>query len=76
MSLVAYIARTKTYAITNNATKASHFVVLRYSETWTLRPYALVGTDRFVIPTNDLLKGSTQIVEMDRKAHPDWIYKI
>lgn len=50
VALVAYISCTKTYQLSDRATKANHFVVIRYGRTDTLRPFAMGGPPRHLIP--------------------------
>lgn len=75
IALTAYIGKTKTYQLSERATKANHFVVIRYGSTNTLRPFALVGPARYLIAADSIQESMKQVIAMDSKNHPEWIVK-
>jgi len=73
LMLSSYISKTQTYVRSNGATLASHFVVIHYGRTSMLRPFALNGNDRFLLPSNSVLDAIHQVIDIDRANHPDWV---
>lgn len=73
ITLSAYIGITRSYQATAKATKANHFVVIRYGATDTLRPFALSGSATHLITAPAIQNAMQQVIELDTKNHPDWI---
>lgn len=73
LSLTAYITKTKTYGLTQNASLTSHFVCIHYGKTSLIRPFALDGNDRFLLPTDTVVNAIQGVIAMDRQSHPEWI---
>lgn len=73
IALTSYIGITKSYQMTERATKANHFVVIRYGQTDTLRPFAMSGPDRHLIAANEVERAMKQVIAMDASSHPEWI---
>lgn len=73
IALTAYIGITKSYQLTERATKANHFAVIRYGLTDTLRPFAMGGPSRHLIAAHDIERSMKQVIAMDSDNHPEWI---
>lgn len=71
ISLSAYIGITKSYQLTEGATKQNHFAVIRYG--LTIRPFVLDGPPRHLMPANFIRDAMMQVVAMDTRNHPEWI---
>lgn len=73
VALTAYISITRSYQLTERATKQNHFAVIRYGSTDTLRPFAMGGPPRHLIPANVIEESIQKVIAMDSQNHPDWI---
>lgn len=73
ISLTAYIGITRSYQLTERATKANHFAVIRYGLTDPLRPFAMGGPARHLIASNEIERSMDQVIAMDSVNHPEWI---
>jgi hypothetical protein len=73
ISLSAYISITKSYQLTEAATKQNHFAVIRYGLTKMIRPFVLDGPPRHLIPARFIREAMMKVVAIDSKNHPDWI---
>lgn len=73
IALTAYIGITKSYQLTEGATKANHFAVIRYGLTDTLRPFAMRGSARHLIAASEIEHSMKQVIDMDLTNHPEWI---
>jgi hypothetical protein len=73
VALSAYISKTQVYAQTDNAELAPHFVVIHYAKSRTLRPFAMPGSDRFMLRTNTVLNAISSVISRDRQDHPQWL---
>lgn len=71
--LVAYVTKTETYRQTQRATRAPHFGVLHYSKTRMIRPFALKGSDRFLLPAATVLEYAKDVISVDSQRHPEWV---
>jgi hypothetical protein len=71
IALASYIVTTKTYALTENAVKGNHFVVIRYGDV--LRPFAMNGPDRHLVTSSIIEQSIQKVVAMDAKNHPEWM---
>jgi hypothetical protein len=74
-ALTAYISITRSYQLTERATKQNHFVVIRYGSTDTLRPFAMGGPPRHLIPADVIRESMQKVIAMDSQNHPEWIAK-
>lgn len=72
LSLILYVKMTRIYAMTDKATKANHFVVVRYGGDDWLRPFALRGSPSHMNPVNVVMGSIQQVVALDRVNHPEW----
>ena len=75
IALSAYISITRSYQLTERATKQNHFVVIRYGSTDTIRPFAMGGPPRHLIPSNVIEESMQKVIAMDSANHPEWIGK-
>ncbi len=73
ISLSAYIGITKSYQLTEGATKQNHFAVIRYGLRQLVRPFVLDGPPRHLIPANFIREAMRKVVAIDSKNHPEWI---
>lgn len=73
LMLSSYISKTATYARTNGATLASHFVCIHYAKTNMVRPFALAASDRYLIPGTALRESIEQVIAIDQVNHPEWM---
>ncbi len=73
ITLTAYVGITKSYQLTERATKANHFVVIRYGHTDTLRPVVLTGPDRHFIVADRVEEVLKMVISRDGQLHPEWI---
>ena len=73
ISFANYIAITKTYQLSERATKANHFVVIRYGSTDTLRPFVMGGPAKHFNPFETIRDAMRKVIEMDGQNHPEWI---
>ena len=73
IALSAYISVTRSYQLTERATKQNHFAVIRYGLTDTIRPFAMVGPSRYLISADLIGKSMQQVIAMDSQNHPEWI---
>lgn len=72
IALSGYIGMTRCYQLTSEAKTANHFVVIRYGKTSTLRPFAMSGPARYLLPA-DVVEGAIkQVIALDLKKHPEW----
>lgn len=71
--MICYLQTTKSYQLTENATKQNHFAVIRYGAKDTIRPFVLNGSARHMLPANTVLEYMNQVVSMDLQNHPEWI---
>ena len=74
-ALCAYISITRSYQLTERATKQNHFAVIRYGLTDTVRPFAMGGPPRHLIPANVIQESMQKVIAMDSANHPEWIAK-
>lgn len=75
IALTAYIRITRSYQLTDNATKQNHFAVIRYGLTDTIRPFAMGGPSRHLIPANVIEESMQKVIAMDSENHPEWVDK-
>jgi hypothetical protein len=73
IALSAYISITRSYQLTERATKQNHFAVIRYGLTDTIRPFAMGGPHRHLIPSNVIEESMQKVIAMDSADHPEWI---
>ena len=71
-ALASYVSITKTYALTQHATTANHFVVIRYGRTGTLRPFAMRGPARHLLVEQVVAEAIQNVLTMDQKNHPEF----
>ena len=72
-ALAGYLSITKTYALTERATMANHFVVIRYGRTGMLRPFALNGPARHLLLEQKIAESIQSVVAMDARNHPEFM---
>lgn len=72
IALGAYIGITEVYQLTESATKASHFGVIRYGATDMLRPFAMGGPSRYLVEAGDVNHAMQQVMAIDKNNHPEW----
>lgn len=75
--MAAYAATTKTLEAAQDLKNGGHFIVLNYrpnkqSDKGMLRPMALRGDASQPLSADYFRDTVAQVVEHDRKAHPDW----
>ena len=75
MALSAYIGITRSYQLTERATKQNHFAVIRYGQTDTIRPFAMRGPARHLLPADVIDASMQKVTAIDLENHPDWIAK-
>lgn len=75
IALSAYTSITRSYQLTENATLANHFVVIRYGATNMIRPFASMGPARHLLIAEEIQDKIKQVVAIDSKNHPEWISK-
>lgn len=75
IALSVYISITRSYHLTDNATKQNHFAVIRYGLTDTIRPFAMGGPPHHLIPSNVIKESMRKVIAMDSANHPEWIGK-
>ena len=73
IAIICYLQTTKSYQLTEDATKQNHFAVIRYGAKDTIRPFVLNGPPRHMLPANTVLQYMNQVVSMDLQNHPEWI---
>ena len=73
ITLMGYVGLTRSYKATERATKANHFVVIRYSATDTLRPFAVKGPDQHLVACDVIKAAMAQVVALDKTNHPNWV---
>ena len=73
LALVAYINITQAYQLTQRATKANHFGVIRYGATDTLRPFAMGGPAHHLLAADDISQAMQQVIAIDKANHPEWM---
>ncbi len=73
IALSAYISVTRSYQLTERATKQNHFGVIRYGSTDTIRPFAMGGPPRHLIPEQVIYDSFLKVISMDSRNHPEWI---
>lgn len=73
MTLTVYITKTQTYNHTQHASLASHFVCIHYGKSGLIRPFAIAGSDRFLLPAASVVDAIERVIALDRKSHPDWL---
>ena len=74
-ALSCYIAITNTYAISDKARRQNHFAVIRYGKTELVRPFALGGPARALLPASQIKQAFHSVVTMDLDNHPEWFGK-
>ena len=74
-ALSCYIATTNTYAISDKARQQNHFAVIRYGKTELVRPFALGGPARALLPASQIKQAFHSVVTMDLDNHPEWFGK-
>lgn len=72
-SLCAYFPKTQTFQLSERATTANHLVVIRYSATGMLRPFALKGPQRYLLPYESVHGAMRSVVAKDAASHPQWV---
>lgn len=75
LALTAYISITQAYQLTQRATKANHFGVIRYGATDTLRPFALNGPARYLLSADDISRAMQKVLSIDKANHPEWMVR-
>lgn len=75
IALTAYFGITKSYQLTERATKAHHFAVIRYGLTSMLRPFAIGSTSRYLIAATAAEDAIRKVIAIDAQNHPEWIAK-
>lgn len=73
LALTAYIGITQAYQLTQRATKANHFGVIRYGATNTMRPFAMGGPARHLLAADDISQAIQQVIAIDKANHPEWM---
>lgn len=73
IALSAYIRITKSYQLTERATRQNHFGVIRYGSTNMLRPFVMNGPPRHLIPADKVCATVEQVMLIDANNHPEWI---
>ena len=73
IALSGYIGITRSYQLTERATKQNHFAVIRYGSTETVRPFAMSGPPRHLIPAKIIHESIQKVIAMDLLNHPEWI---
>lgn len=71
--LSLYIKGTQVYELTGGATKQNHFAVIRYGRAASLRPFALGGPARHLLPARDIQACFARVVATDSSRHPEWV---
>ena len=74
-ALSCYITVTNTYAISDKARRQNHFAVMRYGKTELVRPFALGGPARALLPASQIKQAFHSVVTMDLDNHPEWFGK-
>ncbi len=75
IGLTAYIGITEAYQLTEKAAKENHFGVIRYGLTNIIRPFAMKGSARHLLPV-DVIRGyMNKVVSIDLSKHPEWMSK-
>ena len=72
-ALASYLSITKSYTLTEGATKANHFVVIRYGRIGTLRPFAMSGPARHLLLEQKVADAIQNVVAMDSRNHPEFV---
>ncbi len=72
-ALASYLSVTKSYTLTEGATKANHFVVIRYGRIGTLRPFAMSGPARHLLLEQKVADAIQNVVAMDSRNHPEFV---
>jgi hypothetical protein len=73
VALTGYITKTATYGQSNHGSSAPHFVVINYGKSKMVRPFAVPGGDRFVLPAQRVMELVRVVVSRDTITHPDWV---
>lgn len=73
IALTMYISITKTFQLTDRANKANHFLVVRYGQTNTIRPFAMSGPSRYLLPSENIQESFKSVISMDLSNHPEWV---
>lgn len=73
IALTAYIRITRSYQLTERATRQNHFGVIRYGSTNMLRPFVMSGPPRHLIPAGQVCEAVEQVILIDANNHPEWI---
>ena len=73
ISLSVYISITRSYQLTERASKQNHFAVIRYGSTDIIRPFAMGGPPRHFIPADVIHESMQKVISMDSQNHPEWI---
>lgn len=71
--LCAYIACTRTFELAEQGQRTPHFLVVHYGKAKVLRPAALIGPDRHVLPAQLIVQGFNDVVALDRQRNPQWV---
>lgn len=72
-ALASYLSITKAYMLTEGATKANHFVVIRYGRIGTLRPFAMNGPARHLLLEQKVADAIQNVIAMDSRNHPEFV---
>lgn len=72
-ALASYLSITKAYTLTEGATKANHFVVIRYGRIGTLRPFAMNGPARHLLLEQKVADAIQNVIAMDSRNHPEFV---
>lgn len=65
IAVAAYFSITKVYQVTEQATKANHFAIIRYGQNNEIRPFALGGPERYFIPANQIVESMQKVIALD-----------
>jgi hypothetical protein len=73
LTISGYFSITRSYQLTQNASKANHFVTIRYSKNDILRPFALAGSELYPLPYESVKDALHRVILQDGANHPEWI---
>lgn len=73
IALTGYITKTATYDQSAHGSSAPHFVVINYGKSEMIRPFAIPGSDRFLLPAQHVMQLVQIVVSRDTIMHPEWV---
>lgn len=72
-ALTAYLCKTQTFQLAQGGAAASHFAVIHYNASGSIRPFAMNGPASYFLEAGAVTSAMKTVVAMDAANHPEWM---